>query len=575
MGIRHFILPPVKMEVDPSGGEWANLTNRFAGKILFRKKLYYLETGDLSVIDNIRNPWFYEELFVYALAFQDRNLLPALRKIASSEQSGNEIRSKASKTAEKIGLKEDADEVTQVKDTWSSGFARAENARRTLAGSRYPQTTEILKLLKDNSPELKRLALFLIGKFRMTDMIQEVCECLNVSGIEDDVYAVIRSLGPDVVRDIDRYYLKTAGNVNISKVLLRLMSEIHRPDDMSFLIERLLSNSRPVKEMSLDILFSSRYSLTQSERERLKPTITETFGTLAWMISMLAALEEGNNEFLTKQLIREYDRWKFYLLRILHLVYKEKVEEDGNNPIPELSSLIYGNTDRKTEWKKILKKLRSWYPIEVPPMTVLSEDIINCDYNVLGVWTKACTLRSIPIIEDSNLGESVAALLFSPEQILREEAARLLARTSMELYSSTVSRIPDRNKTHLDRMVSDQINEKELLFEKVKFLVSCFDKIKEDELLFLAERMAFARNNQRGIFSQPSNSILWSFTEDNSEPEIFVNHDDMSDPGRVARDIRSFCFYCYVLPLRSISEFDFHFPESSFEVFRYIDKHEG
>ena len=475
----------------------------------------------------------------------------------------------------KIALLEDKDEMPQAKDTRSSGFARAENARRTLTGSRYPQTTEILKLLKDNSPELKRLALFLIGKFRMNDMIQEVCECLNISGIEDDVYAVMRSLGPDVARDIDRYYLKTAGNVNISKVLLRLMSEIHRPDDLSFLIERLLSNSRPVREMSLDILSSSGYNLTQSERERLKPAITETFGTLAWIISMLAAMEDGKNEFLTHQLTREYDRWKFYLLRILYLVYRGKVEEDGNNPIPELSSLIYSNTDRNTEWKKLLKKLHPWYPIELPSLAVLSEDILNCDYNVLGVWIKACTLRCIPLIEDVNLGESVAALLFSPEQILREEAARLLARTSKELYNSTTSRISDRNRTHLDRMVSDQINEKELLFEKVKFLASCFNKIKEDELLFLAEKMAFARNNQRGIFSQPSNSIMWSFAEDNSEPEIFVNHEDMSDPGRVARDIRSSCYYCYVLPLRSISEFDFHFPESSFELFRYIDKHEG
>ena len=44
----------------------------------------------------------------------------------------------------------------------------------------------------------------------------------SISGIEEDVYAVMRSLGPDVVRDIDRCYLKTAGNVNTSKVLLRL-----------------------------------------------------------------------------------------------------------------------------------------------------------------------------------------------------------------------------------------------------------------------------------------------------------------------------------------------------------------
>ncbi len=575
MGIRRFILPPAEMEVVPSAGEWDLLANRFSGKILFRKKLYYLETGDLSVTGSIRNRWFYDELFGYAVAFRDRNLLPALRKIAASEEVSEDIRRKASDAAGKITIEEETGEIPRSKGTQPSGLARAENARRTLAGSRYPQTTEILKLLKDKSPELKRLALFLIGKFRMTDMIQEACECLTISGIEDDAYAVMLSLGPAVARDIDRCYLNTSGNVITSKVLLRLMSEIRQPADLSFLIERLSSNSRLVKEMSLDTLFSSGYNLTLSEKDRLKPAITETFGILAWIISLLSALEEDRNEFLERQLIREYDRWKAYLLRILHLVYKEKVEDDGNSPIPELSSLIFSIADGEGKWRKILKKLRPWFPLEIPSVTGLSEDIINCDYNLLGIWTKACTLRSISRIGDADLGESAAALLFSPEQILREEAARLLARSSMELYRSTSSRIPEKFRIQLDRLVSDEILVNELMFEKVKFLASCFNEIKEDDLLFLAEKMSVARHDKRGIFSQPSNTIMWSFPENESEPEIFVSHEDMTDPGRVARDIRSACYYCYVLPLRSVSEFDFHYPESSFGIFRYIDKHEG
>jgi hypothetical protein len=327
--------------------------------------------------------------------------------------------------------------------------------------------------------------------------------------------------------------------------------------------------------MSLDTLFSSGYNLTLSEKDRLKPAITETFGILAWIISLLSALEEDRNEFLERQLIREYDRWKAYLLRILHLVYKEKVEDDGNSPIPELSSLIFSIADGEGKWRKILKKLRPWFPLEIPSVTGLSEDIINCDYNLLGIWTKACTLRSISRIGDADLGESAAALLFSPEQILREEAARLLARSSMELYRSTSSRIPEKFRIQLDRLVSDEILVNELMFEKVKFLASCFNEIKEDDLLFLAEKMSVARHDKRGIFSQPSNTIMWSFPENESEPEILVSHEDMTDPGRVARDIRSACYFCYVLPLRSVSEFDFHYPESSFGIFRYIDKHEG
>ena len=75
--------------------------------------------------------------------------------------------------------------------------------------------------------------------------------------------------------------------------------------------------------------------------------------------------------------------------------------------------------------------------MEIPDYKSLLEDIINCDYNLISVWTKACTLKSITEIEEEDLAESVVALLFSPEQILREESARLIARSGRELYRSS------------------------------------------------------------------------------------------------------------------------------------------
>ncbi len=151
----------------------------------------------------------------------------------------------------------------------------------------------------------------------------------------------------------------------------------------------------------------------------------------------------------------------------------------------------------------------------------LFEDIINCDYNLISVWTKACTLRSIAEIEEEDLGESVVALLFSPEELLREESARLIARSGKELYKTTSERIPEATRKQLDKIIAGEITEKELVFEKVRFLTSCFKEIKEDELLFLADKMLFARNDERGIYSQPSNTIAWSFSSEKSEPEIY------------------------------------------------------
>ena len=147
---------------------------------------------------------------------------------------------------------------------------------------------------------MKRLALFLIGKFKMTDMIQEVCECLNVHGIENDAYSVLESFGIAAVKEVDRYYLKTSGNINSVMVLLRLMPKIHSPADLSFLMERLWSNSRLIKEMSLETLLNTGYQTNDDEQKRLKKNIFEVFGILAWIITALISLKNNNNDFLSE-----------------------------------------------------------------------------------------------------------------------------------------------------------------------------------------------------------------------------------------------------------------------------------
>jgi hypothetical protein len=580
MGNRPYILPIQKRKEVPDLINWGNLKNKYAGKTLFRLKRYYLETGDLSVLDDINNKWFYEELFAFSSTKLDINLLPALKKIAGSGKFDESLRQHSSEIVEII-----EDQVNKDKDhpktaSAADEYGKAENARNTLAGTRYPQTTEILRLLREKSPELKRLALFLIGKFKMTDMVQEVCECLNVHGIEDDAYSVLESLGSAAAKEVDRYYLKVSGNVSSGKVLLRLLSKIHPQEDMSFLVERLWSNSRLIKEMCLQTLINTGYRVKGNEKERLKKNIFETFGTLTWIITAQISLKNSNNDILSAEMKKEYMRWKNYLLNLLFLTYGEKITEtDGENPIPKLVDIIYSNdTDKGAEniydqgyYRKKLKRLHSYFPVEVPAYKNLLEDIINCDYNIISLWTRACALRSIPEIGDEDLGESVVALLFSPEALLREESARLIARSDKELYKTTSGRIPETTRKQLDKIIAGEVTEKELVFEKERFLISCFKEIKEDELLFLADKMLFARNDARGIYSQPSNTIAWSFSSEESEPEIFVNHEEITDPGKIARDMRTTSYYCYVLSLNLVREFNFQYPESSFGIYKYID----
>ena len=133
-----------------------------------------------------------------------------------------------------------------------------------------------------------------------------------------------------------------------------------------------------------------------------------------------------------------------------------------------------------------LKNLYNFFPGEIPGYKKLQEDIINRDYNLVSLWTKACTLRSISRIESDEMAESVTALLFSPEGIIQEEAANLIARSNHELYRSASQRIPDSTRKRLDKIINGPTDKKELLFEKVQFLSKCFGVIPEDDLLSLA-----------------------------------------------------------------------------------------
>lgn len=592
MGNRPFIIPAQKKKELPDLAEWGNLQRKFSGKTLFRSKLYYLESGDLSVLDIINNKWFFEELLAYADETRDINMLPALKKIAGSGKFDESVRQRASEIEEKLEDKVNKNDSLQAITADSSDNEKAENARKILAGTRYPQTTEILRLLRDKSPEIKRLALFLIGKFKITDMIQEVCQCLNIHGLEDDAFSVLLGFGSENGKELDKCHLSTAGTLHVNKAVLRLLAKVNPSSDTSFLVERLWSNSRQIRELVLKALISKKYIVSADEKERLKKNIFGTFGTLTWIISGLVCLEKNNNAPLVTEMEKEYARWKDYLLDLLTLTYDQTIPADGkNNPgkkdnidrsIPEMAGIIYGSKAKSISgdlsgqgnYDKKLNKLQRYFSCVVPGYKSLLEDIINCDYNLLNVWTKACAIRSIPEIDEEDLGESVVALLFSPEEILREEAAQLIARSDNDLYKTTSERIPETNRRKLDRIASQDIKDKELVYEKVRFLSSVFKEVNEDELLFLAEKIGFARNDQKGIYSQPSDSILWSFSKEKPDPEVFINLKESTGLSGLIKDIRTECYYCYVLTLGSVMDFNFQYPESSFRIFKYIDSKE-
>jgi hypothetical protein len=171
------------------------------------------------------------------------------------------------------------------------------------------------------------------------------------------------------------------------------------------------------------------------------------------------------------------------------------------------------------------------------------------------------------------MAESVVALLFSPEGILQEESAKLIARSSRELYRSASQRIPDSTKRRLDKIVNGETDEKELLFEKIQFLSNCFTGIREEELLSLAGAMKYIKDFQTGFPLLPNGCIIWTFSVDKPGAEAYINYtEQLHDPGEKFQGGDNASYY--ILPLNAVEEYHYQFPDKSFEILKYIDNNE-
>lgn len=569
------------------------LKNRFAGQSLFKYSYFDLLNGDTTVLTSRRNKWLQESILNNTVSKQDRNLIPVIQMIAADTSLEEGIRQRSSEILEMPWAENNILTTGKKSFTVHSGQNKSINEDIIFSGLRTPQTSEILKLLRSRSIESKREAICLIGKFRLTDMVHEVSEYLTVPGLETDSAAVLRFFGNESGGALRRLYLKSSGNINTCKAILRILCRIGGEENVTFLFERLWSNSREIKETALRCLIDREFKVNKEEINRFNKLISEVTGTLAWILCAQICVKKENIEYLTEILDKEIIRWKRFLYNLLVISLKSDYVKSVKNPQSEddadfnefITGLIdiifkdskkpmFGFIPRSSSADKTKKKLHQFFYGEIPDCKNLTDDLLNRDYNQISVWTKACTLRNLKDIGKGNLCESVVALMFSPEGILQEEAARLIAGSDLELYRSVSQRIQVQTKIRLDRIINKETHEKELLLNKTMFLSSIFPGIPEEKLLFLAKAMKFTRILQAEFQLYTEGCILWSFTADVKYPEnvkVIFNANKKSDRFSMTREGSHF----YILDLHSVEEFHYLFPEHSFEIFKYVDDIEG
>ena len=556
-----------------------SLDNRFMAEKLFKDNYFSIVSGDYNFARYNHDSWLIKKTIDYASSKNNNiTFIPILKKINDSNYIDEESKRLAGDLLEKL-------EQVNAKSSKDKIIAAG---KTLIEGTNAPETAEVLRLLRDTSIEAKKLGIFLIGKFRMRDMIHEVCDCLSFKALKAYAYSVLDAFGSDAGKDLERFFLASAGNFNTSIIVLRLIGNLKTKESKAFLFSRLWANSRQIREIAVKLLVDNDFKPTDEEKDKLHQIISETIGVIVWNLAAQICIEKNDDKSLRDVIIAEINRQTEYLFDILSITYDkssiEKIREniesgtiETTNYALEMIDIVIDDTIKQklimlvdTVSNEVkLKNLYQFYPIEIPRYGTLVEDIINRDYNLMGIWTKACTLRNVKGNESGTIMLSTTALTFSPAEILREESVRVIANGGHELYRAVSDRIPELLRPKLDKIATGEVIQAELFFERAMFLRQKFSSIDEDKLLTLCANLKYYEDLTTLCSDNLENVIIWPYFGGNAKGVIMhyegrLNEEELNSN----RNFRNQSFYA--LSMAAVYDFAFYYPESSVDIFKNI-----
>ena len=296
---------------------------------------------------------------------------------------------------------------------------------------------------------------------------------------------------------------------------------------------------RDLRKEALKGLISCEFQPNEEEKDKIIQEIQEVVGFLTWNIAATVAIKRADDNILLESINEETVWWNDFLFGLLSILYDKKsfdkirsnldsgTVESVNLALemidivvddavkPRLTALL----DVVSEEDK-LKNLFQFYPGEIPDYEELVIDLINTDYNRIGVWTKACALKSLYNISNIEDPDFVIALLFSPNKILREEAIRYLQTKFEDVYAYCSYRVPEKYQDHLKAIIDGEISNEGEIFNKIHFLDEQFEKISKEQLIDLSMNMKLIGGKEK-ITKPGGNYIAWPIGD--REPIPLIN----------------------------------------------------
>ncbi|MFP4489491.1 MAG: HEAT repeat domain-containing protein, partial [Bacteroidales bacterium] len=503
-------------------------------------KYFELITG--SQMESLAaNSTFMEQLVNKAEKNLNPDILPLLYRIRSAGINNNRLNARLSSVIgdiESVIQKQGLVKSKNLALTIEESSNRKLHLQTMMSGNSVPVITDLMRLIRDQDDRIKRETIYLVGKFRIKELLPEICECLDNDAIANDAYYVLKKFGEEAYPALAGHYFRSSGNIAVRRLLIRLFSESGGGQAVDFLLPSVWSINRLIRKEAVTGLVSCGYRADEDTRNRLLQEVQDIIGLLTWNLSAQISLKENNNQMLYDTLEKETKWWSGFLFDLLSLIYDknslDKIKENLDSGTvesvnfalemldivvdDEIKPSLTAFLDVVSDEDKV-KNLFQFYPGSIPEYETLIQELVNKDYNHIGVWTKACSIRSLYRLPGPDETDFLVALLFGVHRILREEAFCYLKDNYDDVYSNCSYRLPGKYREQLELLLKEEKDEKELLYTKLASLAGVLPELPENSLTGLAEKIISVESASDLLPFMGSDFIIWPLDNDEKEGE--------------------------------------------------------
>ncbi|MRR22445.1 hypothetical protein EG830_05630 [bacterium] len=529
---------------------------------------HYLDliSGKLDFLTGHAGDAYAAEVITLASRTFDPALLPAMRAIAAEHRFAEKVR-------------EDAVAGISVIERYYSDPVRnndllrlpgirekAAVARAIMLGRSKPQEQDIVKLLGDASPEVRRTGLMAAGRYGMTMLRNEVLKGLNNPDTAREAFYVLRQFGPEVYNDIIGTAIKPGNSERENYIILRLLEAMPLMEALPWLGNFIAAGHMGVRLKAAAILCARGWSPQGKHRQRIEETLIETIHVVARLIAMQTEATRNRYFLLSAALGREKRMNCELICCLLSLLAGKSASEimlplTGNDsssqaglaseaidsmidePLRRPLRALLGNSSDSYR----LAELSMYFPVRSVRGRAISSFLLASEQNITGTWSKACALHLTATERRGLDREHAVSYLFSNSPILQEESARAIRAVNPGWYRDAESRLPAQARARISAVIDGTSPEAAMIFEKTRFLSLCFNNIPEEKMIMLASRMHYSesydagslpgviswvvpsRNGKTGLYSLPLADIAAFVFYYSEFEDIFVNYMDSQE----------------------------------------------